>query len=63
MSTRTKCDVGVNNMAKAFNAYVVHARVKHRIYILEDIRIVLMERLLSREEPWRKLIMKFVLEL
>ena len=32
-------------MAETFNAYVVHVRAKHVIYMLEDIRLALMERI------------------
>ena len=32
-------------MAETFNAYIVHARAKHLIHMLEDIRVSLMERI------------------
>ena len=47
MSTETKSDV-VNNMAETFNAYVMHARAKHLIYVLKDIRLALMERIVLK---------------
>lgn len=47
MSTETKSNV-VNNMAETFNAYVMHARAKHPIYMLEDIRLALMERIVLK---------------
>ncbi|XP_076898291.1 uncharacterized protein LOC143551832 [Bidens hawaiensis] len=43
-NTQTKCDVIVN-MAKTFNGYIVEARSKHIIYMLEDIRVLVMSRL------------------
>ncbi|KAJ8424131.1 hypothetical protein Cgig2_024374 [Carnegiea gigantea] len=44
----SECYVIVNNVAENFNAYVVHVRTKHLIDMLEDIRIVLMERIVVK---------------
>ena len=48
MREDSKCDVIVNNNAETFNAYVVHARTKHLIDVLEDIRMALMERIVVK---------------
>lgn len=48
MREDSKCDVIVNNMAETFNAYVVHARTKHLINMLEDIRMALTERIVVK---------------
>ncbi|XP_074283862.1 uncharacterized protein LOC141608405 [Silene latifolia] len=42
ISTRTINNVIVNNMAETFNAWIINARSKHLIYMLEDIRSMLM---------------------
>lgn len=39
-----KCDSILNNVCESFNAYIVDARAKHVISMLEDIRSSLMER-------------------
>ncbi|XP_076903382.1 uncharacterized protein LOC143558430 [Bidens hawaiensis] len=44
-SNQTKCDVIVSNMAETFNGYIIHARSKHIINMLEDIRVLVMTRL------------------
>ena len=48
MREDSKCDVIVNNMAETFNAYVVHARTKHLIDKLENIRMALIERIVVK---------------
>ncbi|XP_074314199.1 uncharacterized protein LOC141649406 [Silene latifolia] len=49
INTRTTNDVIVNNMAETFNAYIINARSKHLIYMLEDIRTMLMQRLVTKK--------------
>ncbi|KAL4301674.1 hypothetical protein GQ457_10G014170 [Hibiscus cannabinus] len=44
-SARPTCDVVDNNMAEAFNAWILDARCKPIISLLEDIRIMMMSRL------------------
>ena len=39
-----KNDSNLNNVCESFNAYIVDARAKHVIHMLEDIRSSLMER-------------------
>ncbi|XP_022030248.1 uncharacterized protein LOC110931151 [Helianthus annuus] len=48
LKTHTKCDVIVNNMAETFNGYIITARSKHIIYMLEDIRVQIMSRLVIK---------------
>ena len=45
MSSTTKVEVIVNNMAETFNGYIITARTKHIIHMLEDIRAQVMQRL------------------
>ncbi|XP_074291835.1 uncharacterized protein LOC141618642 [Silene latifolia] len=54
ISTDTKTDVIVNNMAETFNAYIIEARAKHLIYMLEDIRYSMMERLVLKKTKMQK---------
>ncbi|KAJ0743798.1 putative MULE transposase domain-containing protein [Helianthus annuus] len=49
LKTHTKCDVIVNNMAETFNGYIINARSKHIIHMLEDIRIQIMSRLVTKK--------------
>ncbi|KAL2892335.1 Protein FAR1-RELATED SEQUENCE 3 [Bienertia sinuspersici] len=46
----TRCDVVTNNMAETFNGYIIQARTKHLIYMLEDIRASLMQRLAVKKQ-------------
>jgi len=48
MREDSRCDVIVNHMAETFNAYVIHARTKHLINILEDLRLAFMERIVVK---------------
>ncbi|XP_035830903.1 uncharacterized protein LOC110914631 [Helianthus annuus] len=48
LNTHTKCDVIVNNMAETFNGFIINARSKHIIHMLEDIRIQVMSRLVTK---------------
>ncbi|XP_074297031.1 uncharacterized protein LOC141627704 [Silene latifolia] len=50
IQTHTKNDVIVNNMAETFNSYIIEARSKHIIYMLEKIRTALMQRLLEKKQ-------------
>ena len=54
MNTTSKSDVIVNNMAETFNVYIVQARAKHLIYMLEDIRLALMERIVLKRTTMEK---------
>lgn len=54
VKTVTKNDVIVNNMAETFNAYIINARTKHLIYMLEDIRVALMQRLVTKRNEMEK---------
>ncbi|KAK8655039.1 hypothetical protein V6N13_107631 [Hibiscus sabdariffa] len=44
-STTPTCDVVDNNVAEAFNAWILDARCKPIISLLEDIRVLVMSRL------------------
>ena len=51
--TDTKADV-VNNLVETFNGYIINARTKHLIYMLEDIRTTLMQRLVMKRQGMEK---------
>ena len=42
MKTQTKVDVIMNNIVETFSGYIINARTKHLIYMLENIIIALM---------------------
>lgn len=44
ISTSVKCDMIDNSVSETFNGYIVNARGKHVIHMLEDIRLALMKR-------------------
>ena len=50
MKANTICDAIFSNMAETFNNYIIHARSKHLIDILEEIRTKLMKRLALKKE-------------
>ncbi|CAH9134895.1 unnamed protein product [Cuscuta epithymum] len=50
IQTKTKCDVIVNNMAETFNGYILNARTKHLIFMMEDIRTALMQRIVQKKQ-------------
>ncbi|KAL2921934.1 Mediator of DNA damage checkpoint protein 1, partial [Bienertia sinuspersici] len=54
LSTTCKSDVITNNIAETFNGYIINARNKHLIYMLEDIRVALMQRLVQKREEMEK---------
>ena len=54
MKTQTKVNVIMNNIAKTFNGYIINARTKHLIYMLEDIIITLMQRLVLKRQEMEK---------
>ncbi|XP_048490075.1 uncharacterized protein LOC104886319 [Beta vulgaris subsp. vulgaris] len=43
-----------NNMAETFNAYIINARTKHLLYMMEDIRAALMQRLVLKRQEMEK---------
>ncbi|XP_074277505.1 uncharacterized protein LOC141601136 [Silene latifolia] len=49
ISNHTQNDVIVSNMSETFNAYIINARSKHLIYMLEDIRTSIMKRLVEKK--------------
>ncbi|XP_074306173.1 uncharacterized protein LOC141641410 [Silene latifolia] len=54
INTTTKTDVIVNNMAETFNAYIIEVIAKHLIYMLEDIRSAMMQRLVLKKAEMEK---------
>ncbi|KAL2906837.1 Protein FAR1-RELATED SEQUENCE 5, partial [Bienertia sinuspersici] len=54
MTTTCKADVITNNMAETFNGYIINARSKHVLYMLEDIRASLMQRLVIKKKEMEK---------
>ncbi|KAL2933974.1 Antiviral helicase SKI2, partial [Bienertia sinuspersici] len=54
VKTDSKCDVIMSNRAETFNGYIIHARNKHLIYMLEDIRAALMQRMVLKRTEMEK---------
>lgn len=54
LKTTIKTDVVTSNMAKTFNGYIISARTKHIIYMLEEIRTALMQRLVKKRQEMEK---------
>ncbi|KAL2925707.1 AT-hook motif nuclear-localized protein 27 [Bienertia sinuspersici] len=54
MGTSCKADVVTNNMAETFNGYIINARTKHVIHMMEEIRANLMQRLVKKREEMDK---------
>ncbi|XP_020266494.1 uncharacterized protein LOC109841982 [Asparagus officinalis] len=52
----SKCDVVDNNMAETFNSFILLARYKPIVSMLEDIRLSIMDRMQEK----KKLVCKFV---
>jgi len=44
----------MDKMVEPFNAYMVQARAKHLIYMPEDIRIALMEKIVLKRTTMKK---------
>ncbi|XP_056695664.1 uncharacterized protein [Spinacia oleracea] len=49
-----KTDAITSNMAETFNGHIINARTKDLIYMLEDIRISLMQRLVVKRQAMQK---------
>ncbi|XP_076926466.1 uncharacterized protein LOC143589651 [Bidens hawaiensis] len=49
LQTHTKSDVIVSNMAETFNGYIIKSRSKHIIDMLEDIRLEIITRLITKK--------------
>ena len=52
--TSSKCDILLNNLSESFNYVILEAREKPIIGMLENIRIYLMERQMTKREWMRK---------
>lgn len=50
----TKSDSITNNIAETFNGYIINARTKHLIHMLEYIRAQLMQRLVQKRIEMEK---------
>ena len=54
LKTDTKAHVIVNNFVETFNGYIINASTKHLIYMLEDTRTALMQRLVMKRQEMEK---------
>ncbi|XP_021750658.1 uncharacterized protein LOC110716347 [Chenopodium quinoa] len=54
LKTDVKADAITSNMAETFNGYIINARAKHLLYMLEDIRAALMRRLVIKRQEMEK---------
>lgn len=52
--TRMKTNAITNNMAETFNGYIINARTKHILYMLEDIRAAVMQRIVMKRREIAK---------
>jgi hypothetical protein len=50
LNIESKADVVVNNMAETFNGFIIQSRSKHIINMLEDIRVAIMSRLITKHQ-------------
>ncbi|XP_056690438.1 uncharacterized protein [Spinacia oleracea] len=54
LDTTMKTDAITSNIAETFNGYIIQARTKHLIFMLEDIRNNLMQRLVVKRQQMEK---------
>ncbi|XP_056690243.1 uncharacterized protein [Spinacia oleracea] len=54
LDTSMKTDAITSNIAETFNGYIIQARTKHLIFMLEDIRNNLMQRLVLKRQQMEK---------
>ncbi|XP_056690232.1 uncharacterized protein [Spinacia oleracea] len=54
LDTSMKTDAITSNIAETFNGYIIQARTKHLIFMLEDIRNNLMQRLVVKRQQMEK---------
>lgn len=54
MNPDIKCDAITNNMAETFNGYIIQARTKHLLFMMEDIRGALMQRVNTKKTEMEK---------
>ncbi|KAL2904767.1 Long-chain-fatty-acid--CoA ligase [Bienertia sinuspersici] len=54
MDPSIKSDAITNNMVETFNGYIINARTKHLIYMMEDINVDLMQRLVNKRKEMEK---------
>lgn len=54
MKTTSKCELVVNNLAETFNGYILEARSKPIVDMLEDIRVHLMSRMFTKKRWMQK---------
>ncbi|XP_048492961.2 uncharacterized protein LOC125493548 [Beta vulgaris subsp. vulgaris] len=50
LKTASKTDVIISNLSETFNGYIINTRTKYLIYMLEDIRITLTQRLVVKRQ-------------
>lgn len=54
LSKNPKSDTITSNLAENYNGYIINDRTKHLIYMLEDIRAHLMQRLVLKRHEMEK---------
>ncbi|XP_021729979.1 uncharacterized protein LOC110696947 [Chenopodium quinoa] len=54
LNPAVKTDAITSNIAETFNGYIFQARTKHLLYMLEDIRGTLMQRLVVKRQAMMK---------
>ncbi|XP_021721321.1 uncharacterized protein LOC110688869 [Chenopodium quinoa] len=54
LSTDIKTDAITSNIAETFNGYIINARTKHLLHMLEEIKSNLMHRMIQKKQPMEK---------
>ncbi|XP_021736277.1 uncharacterized protein LOC110702843 [Chenopodium quinoa] len=54
LNPAVKTDAITSNIAETFNGYIIQARTKHLLYMLEDIRAALMQRMVVKRQAMMK---------
>ncbi|KAL2940308.1 putative surface-exposed virulence protein BigA [Bienertia sinuspersici] len=53
-TSNVKSDVITNNMAETFNSYIINARTKHLISMMEEVRALLMQRVVTKRQEMQR---------
>ncbi|KAL2922890.1 BTB/POZ domain-containing protein NPY1 [Bienertia sinuspersici] len=53
-TSNVKSDVITNNMAETFNGYIINARTKHIISMMEEVRALLIQRVVTKRQDMKR---------
>ncbi|XP_021715161.1 uncharacterized protein LOC110683116 [Chenopodium quinoa] len=54
LSTDVKTDAITSNIAETFNGFIINARTKHLLFMIEEIRSQLMQRMVKKRQDMEK---------